>query len=414
MEVRNKLIKKEVLKLLYFNKYLSIAALSTSLNKSIPIILKIVSELIEEGLVIETGYAPSTGGRRAVMYSLKTGLQYIMAVSMDQFVTRIALVDMHNVIVGNIEKIDLPLAKNENALQLLITGIDDFIKDSGISKEKIIGIGIGMPGFIDAKKGLNYSFLESGKSIGDTVCEATNIPVFIDNDSSLVALAELKFGAGMHKKNAMVINIGWGVGLGMILNSKLYRGENGFAGEFSHISLFSNNKLCSCGKMGCLETETSLFVIVEKAKQGLKDGRTSVLKEQVFNVDIETAFVLIVNAAKKGDQFAIELISKAAYEIGRGVSILIHLLNPELIILSGRGALAGKLWKAPMQQAINEYSIPRLAAHTDIEISPLEHQAELIGAAALVMENFESIDLKNLKPSLSITNINKTTKIFTN
>ena len=402
MEMRNKLIKKEIQKQLYFNKYLSIAALSTSLNKSIPVILKTISELIEEGLVIETGFAPSTGGRRPVMYSLKTGLQYIIAVAMDQFVTRIALMDINNAIIGDIEKFDLPLANNESALQLLITGIDNFIQMSGISKEKIIGIGIGMPGFIDAKKGLNYSFLESDKSICDSVCETTGLPVFIDNDSSLVALAELKFGSGIHRKNAMVINISWGVGLGMILNSKLYRGENGFAGEFSHISLFSNNKLCSCGKMGCLETETSLLIIVEKARQGLTDGRTSVLKDQVFNIDIETAFELIVNAAIKGDQFAIELISKAAYEIGRGVSILIHLLNPELIILSGRGALAGKLWKAPMQQAINEYSIPRLAAHTEIEISPLQHQAELIGAASLVMENFESIDIKNLKPSLSI------------
>jgi predicted NBD/HSP70 family sugar kinase len=321
---------------------------------------------------------------------------------MDQFVTRIALMDMNNTVIGNMEKIDLPLANNENALQLLITGIDKFINKPGISKEKIIGIGIGMPGFIDAKKGLNYSFLESDKSICDSVCATTGLPVFIDNDSSLVALAELKFGAGIRRKNAMVINISWGVGLGMILNSKLYRGENGFAGEFSHISLFSNNKLCSCGKMGCLETETSLAIIVEKARQGLTDGRTSVLKDQVFNIDIETAFELIVNAAIKGDQFAIELISKAAYEIGRGVSILIHLLNPELIILSGRGALAGKLWKAPMQQAINEYSIPRLAAHTEIEISPLQHQAELIGAAALVMENFESIDIKNVRHSLSI------------
>ncbi|MEP6467871.1 MAG: ROK family protein, partial [Parafilimonas sp.] len=361
--MRKKLIKKEILKLLYFNKYLSIAALSTSLSKSIPVVLKIVSELIEEGLIIETGFAPSTGGRRAVMYSLKAGLQYIVAVSVDQFVTRIALMDMTNAIIGNIEKIDLPLAKNENALQQLITCIDDFINAVPVSKEKIIGIGIGMPGFIDAKKGLNYSFLETSKSICDSVYEVTKLPVFIDNDSSLVALAELKFGAGMHKKNAMVINIGWGVGLGMILNSKLYRGANGFAGEFSHMSLFSNNKLCSCGKMGCLETETSLFIIVEKARQGLTDGRTSVLKDRIFDIDVESAFELIVNAAKKGDQFAIELISKAAYEIGRGVSILIHLLNPEIIILSGRGSLAGKLWNAPMQQAINEYSIPRLAAH---------------------------------------------------
>jgi predicted NBD/HSP70 family sugar kinase len=402
MEVRNKLIKKEILKLLYFNKYLSIAALSSSLNKSIPLILKIVGELIEEGVVIETGYAPSTGGRRAVKYSLKKGLQYIVAVSMDQFVTRIGLMDIDNSIIGDIQKIDLALAKNEDALRLLIAAIDDFIKASAISKEKIIGIGIAMPGFIDAKKGINYSFLESNKSICDLVHEATNIPAFIDNDSSLVALAELKFGVGMNKKNAMVINIGWGVGLGMILNSKLYRGENGFAGEFSHISLFSNNKLCSCGKMGCLETETSLLIIVEKAKQGLSDGRTSVLKDKISDVDIETAFETIVNAAKKGDQFAIELISKAAYEIGRGVSILIHLLNPELIILSGRGAVAGKLWRAPMQQAINEYSIPRLAAHTEIEISPLEHQSELIGAASLVMENLENISSKVLESALNI------------
>jgi predicted NBD/HSP70 family sugar kinase len=402
MEMRNQIIKKEILKQLYFNKYLSIATLSTHLNKSIPIILKIVNELIEEGLVIETGFAPSTGGRRAVMYSVKTGLQYIIAVAMDQFITRIAVMDMNNAITGNIEKIDLPLARNENALQQLTSSIENFIKNSGIAKEKIIGIGIGMPGFIDAKKGLNYSFLESDKSIVDSIGQVTTLPVFIDNDSSLIALAELKFGACKNKKNAMVINIGWGVGLGMILNSKLYRGENGFAGEFSHISLFSNNKLCSCGKMGCLETETSLFVIIEKAKQGLADGRTSVLKHQIFDADLETAFELIVKAAQRGDQFAIELISKAAYEIGRGVSILIHLLNPEVIILSGRGALAGKLWKAPIQQAINEYSIPKLAAHTEIEISPLDREAELIGAAALVMENFETTGIKSPKATLSI------------
>ena len=401
--MRKEFIKKEIIKLLYFNKFLSIASLSNTLQKSIPLILKIVNELIEEGSVIETGFAPSTGGRRAVMYSIKINLKYIVAVAMDQFVTRIALVDVNNEITGAIKKVELPLAKNENALNLLTNCISDFIKVQSIEKQKIIGVGIGMPGFIDLDKGLNYSFLDSGnEDIRDIISEAIGLPVFIDNDSSLVALAELKFGAAVNKKNAMVINIGWGVGLGMILNSKLFRGQNGFAGEFSHISLFTNNKLCSCGKMGCLETETSLLVIVEKAKQGLADGRTSVLKDQIFNVDIETAFELIVRAAQNGDQFAIELISKAAYEIGRGVSILIHLLNPEIIILSGRGAMAGRLWKAPMQQAINEYSIPRLAAHTEIEISALDNRAELIGAAALVMENFEKVDLKNPKHVLSL------------
>ena len=394
MGPKNDFFKKEIIKQLYFNKTLSITDLSINLNKSIPIIIKTISELINEGKVVEMGLAPSTGGRRASMYSLKPDVNYTVAVAMDQFFTRIALMDMANNIIGPVKKIELKLAKNEQALSNLVGDINAFIKEAGIDRSKIIGIGVGMPGFIDAKKGLNHSFLETSKSINQLISESTGLPAFIDNDSSLIALAELKFGAGMTKKNALVINIGWGIGLGLILNSNLYRGENGFAGEFSHISLFSNNKLCSCGKMGCLETETSLTVIIEKAKQGLLNGRNSILKDQIFDVDMETAFELIAKASQKGDQFAIEIISKAAYEIGRGVSILIHLLNPSIIILSGRGALAGKSWKAPMQQAVNEYSIPSLATHTEIEISKIDHNAELIGASALVMENFEKHNLK--------------------
>jgi len=401
MGPKNDFFKKEIIKQLYFNKTLSITDLSINLNKSIPIIIKTVSELINEGKVIEMGLAPSTGGRRASMYSLRSDVNYTVAVAMDQFITRIALMDMANNFIGPVKKIELKLAKNDNALNVLVSSIVSFVNETKINKDKIIGIGIGMPGFIDAKKGLNYSFLESTRGINQVISEATGLPVFIDNDSSLTALAELKFGLGTTKKNAMVINIGWGIGLGMILNSNLYRGENGFAGEFSHISLFSNNKLCSCGKMGCLETETSLLVIIEKAKQGLLNGRNSILKDQIFDVDIETAFELIAKASQKGDQFAIEIISKAAYEIGRGVSILIHLLNPSVIILSGRGAQAGKVWKAPIQQAVNEYSIPSLAAHTEIEISSIEHNAELIGAAALVMENFERHNLKISIPKIA-------------
>ena len=97
----------------------------------------------------------------------------------------------------------------------------------------------------------------------------------------------------------------------------------------------------------------------------------------------------IMQAAGRGDQFAVELLSEVGYHIGRGVAILIHILNPELIVLSGRGSMAGKIWQAPIQQALNEFCIPRLAYNTAIEISQLGHEAELIGAAALVMENYE-------------------------
>jgi predicted NBD/HSP70 family sugar kinase len=246
-----------------------------------------------------------------------------------------------------------------------------------------------MPGFVDVKKGISYSFLKlTGKGLAEHMTERLGIPVFIDNDSSLIALAELRFGMAKAKKNAMVINIGWGIGLGMVLNAELFRGHNGFAGEFSHIPLFANGKLCSCGKSGCLETETSLLVIIEKAKEGVQNGKISVLKPSQLQ-HYEEASEAMIMAVQDGDRYAVELFSEAGYNIGRGVAILIHLLNPEVIILSGRGSTAGKIWQAPIQQALNEHCIPRLAANTMIETSTLGYQAELIGAAALVMENYE-------------------------
>jgi len=182
------------------------------------------------------------------------------------------------------------------------------------------------------------------------------------------------------------VNIGWGIGLGMIVNGELFRGHDGFAGEFSHIPLFMNGKLCSCGKSGCLETETSLLMIAEKAKQGLKAGRASLLNQLSLET-FEEIHENILFAAIRGDQFAVELLSEAGYNIGRGIAILIHLFNPELVVLSGRGSLAGKIWQAPIQQAINEHCIPRLASNTEIEMSTMGYEAALIGAAALVIEH---------------------------
>jgi predicted NBD/HSP70 family sugar kinase len=268
---------------------------------------------------------------------------------------------MKNTPVTEVEKFELPLHKNGEALSILIKRTNKHISESGIKKDKIMGIGIGMPGFIDAGKGLNYSFLETGgKSITQLIAESIGLHVFIDNDSSLIALAELKFGAARNKKSAMVVNLGWGIGL---------------------------------GKSGCLETEASLKVIVEKAEKGLNEGQVSMLKG-LPKENFEQAAQAVLGAAAKGDKFAVELLSEAGYNIGRGVAILIHLLNPEAIILSGMGTTAGKVWQAPIQQALNEHCIPRLSINTQIEISALGYGSELIGAAALVMENFEKAVIK--------------------
>lgn len=381
--------KRKLIKHLYFSKLLSCAELSELTKKSLPFTVKYINELIAEGSVIETGFANSTGGRRPQMYSLNPVLNYIVCVAMDQLITHFSIVDLHNNPVSIVEKAHLPLQNNPLALEQLRNYLVQFINKSKIDRKNIAGIGISMPGFVDVKKGINHSFLFSGnESIVSFINQEIDIPVLIDNDSSLIGLAELRLGTARHHKNAMVINIGWGVGLGMILNGELFRGHNGFAGEFSHIPVFKNNKICSCGKTGCLETETSLLVIIEKAIEGLKKGRMSVLQNLSFD-KVEESWNAIIDAASKGDTFAVELFSEAGYKLGLGISILITLLNPELIVLSGRGAAAGKLWLAPIQQAINEHCIPKIAENTDIKTSTFGQRVNLLGAAALVMENFE-------------------------
>ncbi|MBS1669495.1 MAG: ROK family protein [Bacteroidetes bacterium] len=383
--------KKRIIRHLYFSGALSSTDLSLLTKKSVPLTNRILNELVKDGYVVETGLAISTGGRRPQTYSLKTNFKYIVAVAADQLVTRIVILDMQNKEIGKMRHVDIPLENNPHALEKMASSINNHILESGIPKKEFLGIGIGMPGFVDVVKGVNHSFLETknDQSIVNILQEKINIPVWIDNDSSLIALAELKLGELKDIKNAMVINIGWGIGLGMIVNGDLFRGNNGFAGEFSHISIFENNKICRCGKSGCLETETSLLVLVEKAKEKLKEGRSSSLKMEGLSMeDAGGSIKTIIDAAIKGDRLAVELISEAGYNIGRGISILIHLFNPELIILSGRGALAGKLWLTPIQQAINEYCIPKISENTEIKVSSLRYQAEIIGAAALVMDGF--------------------------
>ncbi|PUZ29918.1 ROK family protein (putative glucokinase) [Chitinophaga costaii] len=382
-------LQKRILKQLYFEKAQSCATLSEYLDKSIPVVTKALMEMVEDGLVVEQGFAASQGGRRPQMYSLPSRKLYTVAVAMDQLTTRIAIMDLLNEIVTGTKHMVMDLENNEEALPTLIKEINAFIIASGLPKEQMIGVGIGMPGFVNTREGRNLSYLHSGEvSLEKYLERAIGLPVHIDNDSSVIALAELKFGLAKKHEQVMVINVSWGIGLGMIVNGQLFRGHSGYAGELSHIPIADDGTLCVCGKRGCLETEASLLVVAQKATAAMEKGHISSL----LGWRKDSGKLMgdaVIEAANKGDQFAIEILSEIGYKIGKGLAILIHIMNPELIILSGRGTGAGKVLMAPIQQALNKYCIPSLAAYTDIQISQLAYDAELLGAAALVMETFD-------------------------
>ena len=275
-------LRADIIKHLYYKSTLSLTDLSRLTKKSLPLVTSIVNGLITENYIIEQGLAPSTGGRRASIYLLNPNhKKFIVAVAMDQLITRLNIYDLSRNVVIPMQYLDFNMSDDNSDVKTLIDFVNKSIEDSNISRKNIVGIGIGMPGFVNAELGVNSSYfpVNNGSTLREYLTEKIKLPVFIDNDSSLIALAELNFGEAINLKDVMVVNIGWGTGLGMIVNGQLYRGSSGYAGEFSHIPLSETNNLCSCGKRGCLEVDTSLLVMAEKAEKALVEGAESSMKE---------------------------------------------------------------------------------------------------------------------------------------
>jgi predicted NBD/HSP70 family sugar kinase len=209
-----------------------------------------------------------------------------------------------------------------------------------------------------------------------------------------MALGEMEFGQAKNLNDVACINLGWGIGLGLILNGNIYYGKSGFSGEFGHITISEEGALCSCGKRGCLETVASGRAIGEIARNLLKKGAESQVKS-VFKSCDDVDEKSIVEFARKGDQFCIEILQKTGDYLGKSIAVLINLLNPELIILGGRGSEAGELILHPIRTAVVRHSLIEIGLDTKIVCSELGDMAGCLGATTLITkEIFETSHLE--------------------
>ena len=379
-------LKLAILRALYFSPNQSIAELSDWTKKSIPLITKSINELIVDGFVISCGLRASTGGRRAVHFTLNSEKQHcIIAVAMDQYNTTITVVDLANQQLIPIQRITSQLWDDPDTYSRLTDSLTSILAE--FEKDRVLSIGITMPGFVDSKKGVNNSFSPQSPffKFRENIQSHFDIPTFIENDSAGIAIAEKNFGTIKESKNALVINLNWGVGLGMIVDGKLFQGHRGFAGEFSHIPLANENKLCSCGKKGCLEVEASLLSAIQHIIDAIEAGQRSSL-EIPYQIRKELSLEDVYEAYQKGDQITIIAIRKIAYMLGKGIATLIHILNPETIVISGRGAMFGDVLLPQIQSSIQEYCIPRLAKYTTIQISTIKN-IQLLASTCIAVQH---------------------------
>jgi predicted NBD/HSP70 family sugar kinase len=352
-----------------------------------------LGDLLVDGLVIKEGRGASQGGRKPDLYGLAADSFFIVAIDLSKFSARVAIYNTKNEKVTEIHHLKLTLNNKTETIDEIHRFTSDIIRDSKIPQDKLVAIGITMPGLVDSEAGINHTYLKAGKrTLKEQLEKKFDQKVFIENDARAKTLAEFKFGYKENHKNVLGVFVDWGIGLGIIMDKKLYRGYSGFAGEFSHSPLFDPNGInCTCGKKGCLETVASGTAAVRLAKEVILLNEETILG-QMAKEKGELDPSLVVDAALAGDQKSISILSEVGFELGKGIAILIHLLNPELIILGGSIAEAKNFILTPIQQALNIYCMSKLSDKTGIKLSKLGSEVGLQGAVANVNEHiFEDI-----------------------
>jgi len=379
-------LKLLILKELYHNGCKSIPELSKKIHLSTPTITRAIDDLISNEFLIEEGIGNSSGGRRPSLYGLNPSARYVLGIDISRFYISLGLFDFNNQPVNEIKIIPEGLETTSDILTVLKGHVKEFIKETGIDEKKLMGIGIALPGLIDLNTGISYSYLHDDQPASKQFENILGHPVFVENDTTVMALGEQAFGLAQGKQNVLCLNIGSGIGLGLILNGKLYKGTSGYAGEFGHIQVDPEGELCYCGKIGCLETLASGKTMIKKARKAIENGATTsiskIVNHDVSKISIET----VLQAAQLGDQFAISSLSDIGEHLGRGIAVLIHLFNPELIIIGGEMTKADNYIIDPIQQNLNKFTIAKIRRDAQIVISGLGKNAGLMGAVALVME----------------------------
>jgi glucokinase-like ROK family protein len=382
--------KKAILRLLYFNNPLSAPELSKKIGISLPTTLLLLQELTNSGLISVKGTGVSTGGRKPSVYGLSDDSLYVIACDMGRFVAKLTIFNTNNKKISPARFIETHI-DDEDLVPKLHTAAMELTRKLHVPHEKIIGLGIDMPGLVDSREGINYTIKnQQFQNIRERLEHAFRTYVYIDNDARMQAYGEYVFGKAKSCRNAIIINWSWGIGMGMILNGELYGGNTGFAGEFSHIQMDEGGDLCICGKRGCLETVASANTILRMARKGISENIVSQLTGQFSNHPEDLTPEDVINAARSGDEFSISILSKVGYALGKGLSVVIQLMNPEIIVLGGPIAKANQFVLTPIQQALNKYCLEKILANTVIVTSEIDEQAGLLGCAATLYQQIFS------------------------
>ena len=231
--------------------------------------------------------------------------------------------------------------------------------------------------------GYSYSiFYFEEKPLSQILEEKLHIKIYIENDTRSMAYGEYLQGVVKGEKNILFINISWGLGIGIIIDGKVYFGKSGFSGEFGHFSFFENEILCHCGKKGCLETGASGSALYRTLLERYKEGSNTILASKI-DAGEYIGLSDLIDAIQKEDMLSIEILEEIGFNLGKGIAGLMNIFNPELVVLGGPLSQTGEYLSLPIKSAVRKYSLNLVTRDTQIKVSKLGERAGILGACLL-------------------------------
>ncbi len=395
----NRLNKIEVLGLIREHGTISRAEIVEISGLSAPTVSRIVKGLIrEEKLVESIGIGDSSGGRPPVMLKFKGEESYVIGIDMGATATRGVLSDLNGKFI---EEIKFP-TRLSDGFEEIAGDVGDLIQklaesDRKAASARIFGVGIAVAGLVDFEHNIiEYSpdFKWHNVDIVGELRKKIDYPIIFDNVTRLMALGGLSYGKGKKSNNFICINVGYGIGSGVIIDGELLRGARGFAGEFGHITAERDSKIqCSCEKYGCLEALASGKAIASTAQRLLSDGKKSKILELCKGeISLVTAKT-VAEAASQGDELSLRIFNEATDHIGIGIANLVNLFNPEMVIVGGGVSLAGDLFFDNIRRVVGQHVIQ--SSGKDLLIIPVAfgENAALMGAFALILKRVMDLSL---------------------
>jgi len=362
-------------------------AQTTGLNKST--ISSLVESLLQRKLIHETGISPVGTGRPATLLEINPQAGGIVGVELGVDFVAVALTDFKgNVLWQQIVNANPTDSQEETLAQTLklCKKAIDFCESHNLF---LLGLGISVPGTVNIEKGLlifapNLQWRDL--PLQAFFAEHTGVKVFIENDANAAAIAEHLFGAARQSQNFIFIFAGIGLGGGLFLNGKLYRGDTGFAGEIGHSPIMAEpfQAPCHCGNRGCWETYANQYSIIQRVSTRLEANRNSMIPRIMDEQNAPLSIAIIKQAADAGDQEAIEALTETGTAMGIGFATLINTLNPEKIILGGPLSVVGNYLLPSAKSVATNHALQEMRPKVDILLSSFEKDASLIGAISIV------------------------------